>query len=384
MKRHALFILSLLSVESSFACSDIFVNQSGYHVQARTMDFPLNVSVHNSAGFIGQKNITDPVLDADKIPSQQLTAWTNRYGFFGRTAFNTSKIVDGMNTEGFSIAMLYLPGTEYPVFDPNVKQPALAIYDVGSYLLGNAKNVAEALTLVQQHQIVQSAIEAKSGFFMKDIPIHFVLRDKSGDSAVIEFIHHKTTIYPHAGPVMTNQPTYDWQVKHAKLYSSLTPESPKINPAFSKLVFDYDVIKKASSHGSEYLLGLPGDYTSASRFVRATMLLKNIAPPHSSEEATFHAQSVLNSVIEPPLSDSFTIWTIIKDLDNQLVYIKDLGYFQGGKRFYPMSVTNGYTLFDMKAIDFNSVPDDFVNSTIQPTSPNAIKELVSSNTVPGF
>lgn len=384
MKRSVLFFLSLLSIESSFACSDLFINQAGYHVQARSMDFPLNVSVHNSAGFIGQKNITDPVLDVDKIPSQQLTSWTNRYGFFGRTAFDTPKIIDGMNTEGFSIAMLYLPGTEYPVFDPKVKLPALAILDLGSYLLGNAKNVAEALNLIEQHQLVQSAIEAKSGFFMKDIPIHFVLRDKSGDSAVIEFIDHQTKIYPHAGPVMTNQPTYDWQMKHANLYASLTPESPKINPTFSKLVFDYDLIKNVSSYGSEYLLGLPGDYTSASRFVRATMLLKNLKTPHSSQEATFHAQSVLDTVIEPPLSDSFTIWTIIKDLDNQLIYIKDLGYFQGGKRFFPMSITNGYTLFDMKAIDFNHIPDDFINATIQPTPKKDIKELVSSKSVPGF
>lgn len=348
------------------------------------MDFPLNISVHNNVGFVGQKNTTDVVLDADKIPQDKLTSWTNEYGYFGRTAFDTPKMIDGMNTQGFSVAMLYLPGTQYPVFDAQDTRPVLGIYDLGSYLLAMAPNVPQALDLVKKHQIVQAAIETESGIYLKDIPAHLVLRDKSGASAVIEFVNGKPVIYEQASNVMTNQPTYDWQLKHAALYDSLKSGGPLPNPTFAKMVLDYDAILKESGGESPFLLGLPGDYTAASRFVKATVLLNNLPEPHSTQEAAFHAQSVLNSVIVPPTSDSFTIWTMIKDLDNQLVYIKELGYFQGGKRFYPMSITNGYTQFDLKAIDFNAVPVEYRDATIQPTPADQVKKILSATEVPGF
>jgi len=78
----------------AFACSDIFINKEGYHIEARTLDFFVNIAFEDKIGFVG---------DADKIPAAQLTSWKNKYGYFGRAAFNGEKVMDAMNTEGFSI-----------------------------------------------------------------------------------------------------------------------------------------------------------------------------------------------------------------------------------------------------------------------------------------
>src|SRR3990167_9665800 len=98
----------LLQSHQSHACSDVFINTGGYHIESRTLDFLVNIAFEDRIGFIGAENQTDIVLDADKIPTKQLAKWKNKYGYFGRAAFNGSKIIDCMNTQGFSVAILYL------------------------------------------------------------------------------------------------------------------------------------------------------------------------------------------------------------------------------------------------------------------------------------
>jgi len=141
----AILILVNFFIPNVLACSDVFINKGGYHVEARTLDFLVNIAFEDKIGFIDQENTTDVVIDADRIPSKQLTSWKNKYGFFGRAAFNGQKIIDGMNTQGLSVSILYLPGSKFPAFNPKDQKPVLAIYDLAPYLLSQAANVNEAL-----------------------------------------------------------------------------------------------------------------------------------------------------------------------------------------------------------------------------------------------
>ena len=120
-------------------------------------------------------------MDADRIPARDLTGWTVKYGYWGRNAFHTPKIVYGMNTAGLSVSALYLAGyTKYPVYNSADKRPVIGMFDLGNYLLSQARNVDEAADLVNSHQIVQFAIEIKPGIFLKNIPAHLIMRDKTG------------------------------------------------------------------------------------------------------------------------------------------------------------------------------------------------------------
>ena len=78
-------------------CSDVFINTNGYHIVARTFDFLVNLAIQDKIGFIGDENTTDIIIDAEQIPTSQLATWKNKYGYFGRAAFNGEKIVDGIN-----------------------------------------------------------------------------------------------------------------------------------------------------------------------------------------------------------------------------------------------------------------------------------------------
>jgi choloylglycine hydrolase len=370
----------------AFACTDVFINKGGYHVEARTLDFLVNFAFEDRIGFIGDKNTTDVIIDADKIPATQLTSWENKYGFIGRSAFNGERFVDGMNTQGLSVAILYLPGSKFPVYDAADKRPVVAIYDLVSYLLAQASTTAEALKLVQSHQLVGSAVRVSEGNYIKDIPIHYVVRDKKGESLVIEFIEGKVKLYENAGDVLTNAPTFDWQLKHASYYDSLLADNKAPNDKFKNTVYNYDEIYKSSVNvGEANLLGVLGDFTPPSRFARAKVFLNNFPAPSSREIAIYQADTLINSLSVPALKGAEpTLWASIKDLDNSVYYTKNILFYQGDNKVASVSITNGYTPFDLKSFDFKAPGAPAMKLIIQPTDPKAIKKIIPAETLSEF
>lgn len=269
-------------------CTNVFINKNEYKVEARSMDFPINIAFENGWDYVGIENTTNVIIDADKIPIEKLTSWKNKYGYFGRFGFDRS-IVDGLNTQGLSFSVLYLDITKYPMYDPKGKRPVLAIYDIGNFLLAMAKDVTEALKLVSEHQLVNSAIKLKPGTFVKNIPLHISLRDSQGNSAVIEFIDGKIHIYENAGNVLTNAPNYNWHLENIKEYQSLLRPFEGSNPKFADKFINYDKTIKSSRPEVAQLVGMPGDFSSTSRFVRAYTLSELMLEPKSNREAFYHA-----------------------------------------------------------------------------------------------
>lgn len=365
------------------ACSDVFVNKGGYHIEARTLDFLVNLAFQEKLGFIGDQNTTDVVIDAEKIPSSQLATWKTKYGYLGRAAFNGEKIIDGLNTEGLSVAILYLPGTQFPTFDPKDQKPVLAIYDIASFLLSQAKTVSEALGLIRSHQLVQSAVKEKEGIFIKDLPIHFAIRDKTGESAVIEFIDGQTKIHEKAGDVLTNAPPFDWQLKNADVYRSLLAENKTTNEKFDKTFPNYEEIYKNSSYkGEANLMGMPGDFTPPSRFARAQVLLNNFPPPDSRPVALSQAMSLNDSLGVPVLKGAAsTLWSSIKDLDDLVYYVKNIVVFQGDRSLYTLSVTSSYIPIDLKAINFKTPGETYMQMKVQATNPQDVKKIISAEKI---
>jgi choloylglycine hydrolase len=365
----SVIIFSMIVISrSAFPCSDVFINFPGMHIEGRTMDFGLNMGMSETFGFIGQKNTTDVIIDAGKIPVTSLVSWTNKYGFWGRDPFDSAKLVDGMNTAGFSLGALYASEiTTYPQYDPNDKLPVIGYFDLGSFLLSQAATVDEAIAMLGNLQVVQSAIPLKPGVFLKGVPIHFIMRDSTGNSAVVESIKGKIVIYRNVGNVLTNSPAYPDQVANLKNFGSI------------------------GKHINTSLIGLPGGFSSPERFVRASILVRDMAKPYSVNEALYDADRVLDSVVSPYLGTDgkgdagATIWKVLKDLDRKVVYEVNLLYFQGGGRIVPTSVANNsYTIIDLNSIDFSIIPFEYANKTIQATPPENIKAILSAKDIPEF
>ena len=123
--------------------------------------------------------------------------------------------------------------------------------------------------------------------------------------------------------VLTNYPTFDWQIVNLQNYLTLSPvNAPAINWNGNQI--------GATGQGSG-LFGIPGDWTPPSRFVRTTALLRFAKPAENALEGVNLAEHLLNSV-DIPLGDirekknsfagDYTQWAVIKDLTNFVFYFR--------------------------------------------------------------
>ncbi|HEX9158193.1 MAG TPA: linear amide C-N hydrolase [Syntrophales bacterium] len=150
------------------------------------------------------------------------------------------------------------------------------------------------------------------------------MTDESGASIVIEFKGGEAKIFDSIG-VITNNPTYDWHTTNIKNYIGLQALSRE-NAVFDGKTFN----KLGNGTGA---IGLPGDFTPPSRFVRALFFLSTSMPVQQGpDEAVARAFRILNQFDIPEgsivatsptgqgqIQDS-TAWTSLSDLKRKRYY----------------------------------------------------------------
>ncbi|MFV9972949.1 MAG: hypothetical protein AB8V06_02040 [Francisella endosymbiont of Hyalomma asiaticum] len=55
--------------------TNVFINKNYYKIEARSMDFPINIAFENGWDYVGVENTKNFIIDADKILIEQLTRW---------------------------------------------------------------------------------------------------------------------------------------------------------------------------------------------------------------------------------------------------------------------------------------------------------------------
>ena len=174
--------------------------------------------------------------------------------------------------------------------------------DLINYVLATSSNVPEALVNLNKFQIVESAVYLSGKYHV--YPLHYYIKDKNGDGAIIEFIKEKKIV--HRGEdinVMTNSPDYLWQMKN----------STKSQSQFHSNNTDYKV-DGIYANGSGYK-GLPGDYMPQSRFVKIKTLLDALPTSYSDISSSYGLNMALNSMIVPiGMNPAPTLWYSEYDL----------------------------------------------------------------------
>ncbi|MCX5890335.1 MAG: linear amide C-N hydrolase [Deltaproteobacteria bacterium] len=225
--------------------------------------------------------------------------WTSKYGSVVITLKGYANVCDeGINTQGLAFHYLYLKGSEYETRD---SRPGVDGGIYGQYLLDNAANVTEALTLMSQTQLVPGWI----GTFY---PCHLALENAAGDSAVVEFVGGQMKVYHDPDKpayILTNEPPLDQQRANLTLYKGFGGDLP-----------------------------WPGDVDSKSRFVRASAFLKTlnidpywfICPDRISRLfSAIRAEATPFGAImfKDDGSEVYawpTLWTSLFDLTNKAIY----------------------------------------------------------------
>ncbi len=358
----ALMLVATSTIVS--ACGDIFVNKGGFHVEARSMEFGANIANEVIVRFIGQKQTSNIMINLDKIPKKQIFSWEYKNGFVGRgDEWRPAFTLDGLNDKGVSVAFLYAPGiTTYPEYDKKDKRKVISAYDMPIYILTTADSTKDAVEKIKKLQWVDAGFEIYPDQFVKNIPMHLSIRDKNGNSAVVEFINGKMVVNENAKNVMTNSPAYPEQLKNAAKYASLKDTNTKMNKEFENRVINYKEIYNMPGARADQtaLLGLPADFTPPSRFVRGTVLLDNMMVPQNSTHARRQATDVIGAIATIGVSYSdLALWYTVKDLDNLVVYYEELYFFQSPTQLIARDPATGYSKYDLNDIDFKTLPMGF-------------------------
>lgn len=146
--------------------------------------------------------------------ARQPAHWTSKYGSVTFNQFGRDNPMGGVNERGLVVELMELPETRYP--DPD-SRPALGVLEWIQYVLDNFASVDEA---------VAGAKRVRIGTRMGN---HYLLADRSGDVAVIEFLGGRMIVrrgdtLPSA--VLANSP-YDDSLAHAAANPQRPAELPR-------------------------------------------------------------------------------------------------------------------------------------------------------------
>ena len=192
---------------------------------------------------------------------------------------------DAFNEKGLCVAGLNFPGKAHYEKATSGKIN-VASFEFVTRVLCQCKNTNEAESFIKAVNITDSPFSEK----LKPSPLHWMISDK-GRSIVAEQTEQGMKVYENPVGVMTNSPEFDKHMQNLQNYVSVTAEEPK--NLFSD---SFDFKPYSRGMGS---IGLPGDYTSMSRFVRACFVKLNSVCGDTENERVSQLFHILGSVSHP-------------------------------------------------------------------------------------
>ena len=221
---------------------------------------------------------------------------------------------DAVNEKGLGMAGLNFPKNAYYHEEVSDKDN-VAPFEFIPWVLTQCSDIKEVRELLNHINIADINYSEE----LPASPLHWIISDKN-ESITVESVKDGLKIYDNPVGVLTNNPTFDIHMFNLNNYMSLSIEEPKNNFS-SKLNFDI------YSRGMG-ALGLPGDLSSASRFVKAAFTKMNSLSKEdelSSINQFFH---ILESVYQQrgcvKLGDKYeiTIYSSCCNQDKGIYYYK--------------------------------------------------------------
>lgn len=203
----------------------------------------------------------------------------HHYGMIGMATVsdNYPLYYEATNECGLSIAGLNFPGNAY-YYPEDPAKVNVAPFECIPYILGKCANLTEAYKLLKEINIAKIPFSAEFPLS----PLHWLIADKT-QCVVIEQTIEGLNIYDNPIGVLTNNPPFPYHMDNIKNYIHLSSGDPE--GSFSE---KWKLRHYSRGQGA---IGLPGDWSSASRFVRAAFIKANSLcndDEHASVSQFFH------------------------------------------------------------------------------------------------
>ena len=192
---------------------------------------------------------------------------------------------EATNEQGLFIAGLNFPeNAVYRHFSRG--KDKIAPFELIPWILAQCACVDEAKVLLEKINLVNIAYNEQ----LPPSPLHWMISDKKC-SIVAEPLEDGLKIYDDPFEVLTNNPPFDYHCTNVSNYMGLST-----GQAISQFGKEIPIKHYSLGLGA---LGLPGDYSSASRFIRALFVKENSVSERNEKSNVNQFFHILNSVAMP-------------------------------------------------------------------------------------
>ncbi len=218
------------------------------------------------------------------VAFRQMGQWDSHFAIIGMATVveGIPLFYEGANEHGLCMAGLNFPGNAC-YKPPRPGKDNIAPFEFIPWVLGQCRTVEEAEGLL-------AGIHLTDISFSRDLPLsplHWMISD-TDRSVVVEAMEDGLHVYQNPAGVLTNNPPFEYQLVNLQQYSHLRCDS-------SSVVRIGNLPHMAYSQGLG-AIGLPGDVSSMSRFVRMVFGRENALRPEGEAAAVGQFFHLLSSV----------------------------------------------------------------------------------------
>jgi choloylglycine hydrolase len=299
MKNFSLLALAIslwLAPTSLLACTGLeLIQEDKTVVHGRTLEFGVPVVV-NAAVVPRNYDFSGTT------PLGKGLAYKSKYGVVGMYAFKNIAILDGMNEKGLAAGTFYFPGfAGYTTITPENQAKGLSATEFVNWILTQFATLDEIKEAIKNVVIAPTVVE---GWGPVAPPMHYIVYDPTGHNLIIEPIDGKLVVTEDTLGTFTNSPNIEWH--HTNLRNYINLRADNIPPR------KFDGMELAAFGQGSGMVGLPGDFTPPSRFVRAAIFSQASLPVKTSQEGIFQLFHILNQ-FDIPVG-------IARDVENGVIY----------------------------------------------------------------
>lgn len=338
MKRLAILtaamILGGFYAADAGACTGIsLVARDGSHVVARTVEW---AATPMQCGYVvvprghDQQSYTPTGANGLKYKA--------KYGYVGIYTEYEPFIVEGINEAGLVAGLFFFPNYgDYAPYDRAADAKTLCDMQFVSWVLSQFSSIDQVKEGIKNIDLV--TLNHNIG------AVHWRIAEPNGRMVVLEVVNGVPHFYENTLGVLTNAPGFNWHMTNLNNYINLSPG--RVEPK------DIGRMQLRSISGGTGLLGLPGDFSAPSRFVRAAFLQSTAPVKATAKETVVQAFHILNN-FDIPIGTQYATGDPVVNLPSatQFTAVSDL---QGRKLYWKTMHNSEIRCIDLSKINFAKV-----------------------------
>lgn len=261
------------------------------------------------------------------------------YGYVGIYTEYEPFVVEGVNEAGLSAGLFFFPQYgEYAPYNSADNARTLCDMQFVSWVLSGFSTIDQVKAALKEIDLV--TLDHKIG------AVHWRIAEPNGRMVVLEIVGGVPHFYENTLGVLTNAPGFNWHMTNLNNYVNLQPGSAPNNTIAKGITLS------ALGHGSG-MLGLPGDFTSPSRFVRATFFQTTSPVWATGFDTVVQAFHILNN-FDIPIGSQHTQADMPKGLPSatQFTAVTDQTAM---KLYYRTAWNSNIRCIDLMSIDFSKI-----------------------------